>query len=75
MKNTIELLLHIPCDEIAFSDTNSIPLFLRGVYHLKVLRIADTSFLLVVPKEKVNLANMRKHRERLMEIVDMECAF
>lgn len=75
MENAIERLLHIPCDEIEFSGANLLPLFLRGAYHLKVLRVADTSFLLAVPTEKVNLSNMRKHRKKLMEIAGMECAF
>lgn len=48
---------------------------LKGAYHLKVLRIADTSFLTAAPIEKVNLATMRKHRKKLMEIAGMECAF
>ena len=75
MENAIERLLHIPCDEIAFFDANSLPLFLRGAYHLKVLLIADTSFLLAAPKEKINLVNMRKHRDKLIELTGMECAF
>jgi hypothetical protein len=58
-----------------FAGAASLPLFLRGAYQLKVLRIADMNFLLATPIEKVNLAAMRKHRKKLMEIVGMECAF
>jgi hypothetical protein len=75
MENAMARLLHVPCDEIEFTDANSLPLFLRGAYHLKVLRIADTSFLLAEPKEKVNLTHMRMHRKKLMEMTGMECAF
>ena len=75
MEDAIERLLHVPCDETEFSGLDSLPLFLRGIYNLKVLRVADMSFLLAAPIEKVNLVNMRKHRKKLMEISGMECAF
>lgn len=75
MENPIEKLLHIPCEESEYSDANTLPLFLKGAYHLKVLRIANMSFLTAAPIEKVNLAAMRKHRKKLMEIASMECAF
>lgn len=75
MKKSIERLLHILCEESEFSDTEALPLFLRGAYRLKVLRIQDISFLTAAPIEKVNLATMRKHRKKLMEIAGMECAF
>lgn len=75
MDNTIERLLHIPCTEMKFSDAEVLPLFLRGAYHLDVLRIADTDFLAATPIERVNLATMRKHRNKLKEITGMECAF
>lgn len=75
MENPMERLLHVPCEESEYSDANALPLFLKGAYHLKVLRIADMSFLTAEPIEKVNLATMRKHRKKLMEIAGMECAF
>jgi len=75
MENRMESLLHIPCEESEFSDTDTLPLFLRGTYRLKILRIADICFLTAAPIEKVNLAAMRKQRKRLMEITGMECAF
>lgn len=75
MENPIERFLHTPCEESEFSGTDVLPLFLRGTYHLKVLQIADMSFLTAKPVEKVNLATMRKHRKKLMEIAGMECAF
>ena len=75
MENALERLLHIPCEEKDFTDTEALPLFLRGAYLLKVLRIAGVSFLSALPIEKVNLAAMRKHRKNLMEITGMECAF
>lgn len=75
MDNTIERLLHIPCVETEFSDTEVLPLFLRGAYRLNVLQIAGTEFLAATPIEKVNLATMRKHRNKLREITGMECAF
>lgn len=75
MENAMERLLHIPCEEEDFTGAESLPLFLRGAYLLKVLRIADMSFLSAAPIEKVNLAAMRKHRKKLVEITGLECAF
>ncbi|MBS5065872.1 MAG: hypothetical protein KHZ58_19180 [Hungatella hathewayi] len=75
MENAIKRLLHVPCEEREFSGTDILPLFLRGAYHLKVLQMADISFLTAEPAEKVNLATMRKHRKKLMELTGMECAF
>lgn len=75
MKNLIESMLHIPCEESEYSATETLPLFLRGAYRLKVLRISDINFLTAAPIEKINLAAMRKHRKKLIEIAGMECAF
>lgn len=75
MENAMERLLHIPCEEKDFTGAEALPLFLRGAYLLKVLHIADMSFLSAAPIEKVNLASMRKHRKKLMEITGLECAF
>lgn len=75
MENSVERLLHIPCGESEYSDANILPLFLKGAYHFKVLRIADINFFAAAPIEKINLATMRKHRKKLMELTGMECAF
>jgi DNA-binding transcriptional regulator YhcF (GntR family) len=75
MKQIMEELLHIPCEEKEFHCVDALPLFLRGSYRLKVLHVADTSFLTASPIEKVNLSSMRKHRKQLMDLAGMECAF
>ena len=75
MENPVERLLHIPCEESEYPDANILPLFLKGAYHLKILRLADMCFLTASPIEKVNLATMRKHRKKLVELTGMECAF
>lgn len=75
MENLIERMLHIPCEESEFTAIETLPLFLRGAYQLNMLRISGISFLTATPIEKVNLATMRKHRTKLMDIVGMECAF
>lgn len=75
MENTIEMLLHLPCEEREFLEIDAIPLFLRGSYHLKMLRVADVSFLIAVPTEKINFATMCKHRKKLMELAKKECVF
>ncbi len=75
MKQVMEELLHIPCEEKEFPGIDALPLFLRGSYRLKVLHVADTSFLTASPIEKVNLSSMRKHRKQLMELAGMKCAF
>ena len=75
MENPMEKLLHIPCEESEYSGANDLPLFLKGIYCLKVLRIADLCFLTATPMTKVNFAAMRKHRKTLMELSGMECAF
>lgn len=75
MKATIEKLLHIQCREIEFIETERFPLFLRGAYRFSVIELLNTSFLAVTPVEKVNLATMRKHYRKLVELSDMACAF
>lgn len=75
MENQMEKLLHIPCVESEYYDMNLLPLFLKGTYHLKVFKIANISFLAMSPVERINLATMRKHRKKMMEITCMECAF
>jgi hypothetical protein len=71
----IEKLLHIPFKEQDYALENALPLFLRGAYELKTLQVEGVSFLCAAPKEKVNLAAMRKHRNKLKELTGMECVF
>lgn len=54
---------------------NQLPLFLRGAYRFRVIEILSTSFLAAEPVEKINLAAMRKHYFKLMELSGMACAF
>lgn len=75
MRQMIERLLHIPCEVMDYTDFNTLPLFLRGSYHMAVVHIAGVRFLCVAPKEKLNLAVMRRHRTKLVELTNMECAF
>lgn len=75
MKATIEKLLHTQCREIEFTQTDRFPLFLRGAYRFSVIELLNTSFLAAAPVEKVNLATMRKHYRKLMELSGMACAF
>lgn len=75
MRQTIEKLLHIPCEEKNFTEQDALPLFLRGNYDLTVGRIAGVCFLCAAPKQKINLASMRKHRTKLVELTGMECTF
>jgi len=71
----LEKLLHIPFKEQEYTQENTLPLFLRGTYELKTLQVEGVSFLCAVPKEKVNFAAMRKHRNKLKELTGMECVF
>lgn len=75
MKATIEKLLHTQCWEMEFPKINQLPLFLRGAYRFRVIEILSTSFLAAEPVEKINLAAMRKHYFKLMELSGMACAF
>ena len=68
MKATIEKLLHTQCWEMEFPKINQLPLFLRGAYRFRVIEIVSTSFLAAEPVEKINLAAMRKHYFKLMEL-------
>lgn len=75
MKATIEKLLHTQCREIEFTETGRFPLFLRGAYQFSVVELLNICFLAAAPVEKINLATMRKHYRRLMELSGMACAF
>ncbi len=75
MKATIERLLHSACQEMEFSETDRLPLFLKGAYRFSIMQVLSVQFLAVAPVEKINLATMRKHRKRLMELTGMECVF
>lgn len=71
----IEKLLHIPFEEQEYTQENILPLFLRGAYELKTLQVEGVRFLCAAPKEKVNFATMRKHRNKLKELTGLECVF
>lgn len=71
----IEKLLHIPFKEQAYTQENTLPLFLRGAYKLKTLQLEGISFICAAPKEKVNFATMRKHRNKVKELTGMEFVF
>lgn len=75
MKATIEKLLHTQCREIEFTETGRFPSFLRGAYRFSVVELLSIRFLAAAPVEKINLATMRKHHRRLMELSGMACAF
>ncbi len=71
----IEKLLHIPFKEQGYTQKNTLPLFLRGAYELKTLQLEEVSFICATPKEKVNFATMRKHRNKMKELTGKEFVF
>ena len=71
----IEKLLHVPCEVKEYTNTKGLPLFLRASYHLKTIEVAGVTFLCAEPVEKINLSAIRKHREWLIGMSGLECAF
>lgn len=75
MKRKIGELLHIPCAEHPYGQTEMLPSLLRDSYQFKLLSIAGVQFLCAQPKEKINLVSLRKHRRKLEETTNLICAF
>lgn len=75
MVEYIEKLLHLKAKESAFEQATVLPLYLKNAYKFSILKLAGVECLAAKPKEKINLATLRKHYKQLKKITELECVF
>lgn len=75
MVEYIEKLLHLKAEEFAFEQIAVLPLYLKNAYTYSILKLVGVECLAVKPKEKTNLASVRKHYRQLKKITGLECVF
>lgn len=75
MVEYIEKLLHLKAKESAFEQASVLPLYLKNTYKFSILKLAGVECLTAKPKEKINLATLRKHYKQLKKITEFECVF
>lgn len=73
MRDYIENTLHNKAEISAYADTHKLPLYLKANYSLQIMEAAGVRCLLALPKERVNLATLRKQREQLKKLSGLEC--
>ena len=73
--SVLEKFLHIPCLVAGYDGEEDLPLYLRGLYRLQIVKVAGISFLAAAPEDMVSAAALKNHRKQLIEHTGMECAF
>ncbi|MCL2079840.1 MAG: hypothetical protein FWH17_08385 [Oscillospiraceae bacterium] len=64
--------LHMEAEISEYDKTDELPLFLRAGYDLSSLSLQNVKCLLVRPKEKANLTDLRKQAARLKKLTGLE---
>ena len=67
----IQETLHISADISEYENMDGLPLYLRNGYDLSTLSMQNTECLLVRPKEKANLTELRKQSKQLKKLTGL----
>jgi len=73
MFDYLDKLLHIKAEVAEFTQTDSLPLYIRNNYIFNVMKLAGVECLVAKPKENVNFAALRKQQMLLKNETGMEC--
>ena len=68
----IKETLHMEAEISEYDKTNDLPLYLRAGYDMSALSLQNVKCLLVRPKEKANLTDLRKQAARLKKLTGLE---
>ena len=69
----IEKLLHIKITCHEYAEVDNLPIGIRSLYEIALIKMADTEFLMMKPNKKTNLNFMRKHCLNVKKQSGLEC--
>lgn len=74
MKSFIENSLGIEVDIEAVNLNNRLPMLYNSLYDFKRVSTKEFSWLMVIPKEQINLSQIRKHHRQMEKVLGLHCA-
>lgn len=73
MKEFIERAIHQKIELMPFKNMDKFPLILRANYECYHMKVAGCECVLTVPQEEMNLAILRKHQKKIVQITGEHC--
>lgn len=74
MKEFIEKSIGMEVDIKDIDYNGRLPMIYSSLYDFKIASIHNIEWLIVIPKEKINLAQLRKNHRQIEKLLDMRCA-
>lgn len=73
MQEFLEEQLHQKVDIIPYNDDLPIPLYLKNGYELSMMKILETTCLLMRPLNKINFAALKKQYAKMQSLTNLHC--
>ena len=74
MKEFIEKSIGMEVDIQDIDYNGRLPMIYSSLYDFKIASIHNIEWLIAIPKEKINLAQLRKNHRQIEKLLDMRCA-
>ena len=74
MKEFIEKSIGMEVDIKDIDYNGRLPMIYSSLYDFKIASIHNIEWLIAIPKEKINLAQLRKNHRQIEKLLDMRCA-
>ena len=74
MKEFIEKSIGMEVDIKDIDYNGRLPMIYSSLYDFKIASIYNIEWLIAIPKEKINLSQLRKNHRQIEKLLDMRCA-
>jgi len=74
MKEFIEKSIGMEVDIKDVDYNGKLPMIYSSLYDFKIASMHNIEWLIAIPKEKINLAQLRKNHRQIEKLLDMRCA-
>ena len=74
MKEFIEKSIGMEVDIKDIDYNGRLPMIYSSLYDFKIASMHNIEWLIAIPKEKINLAQLRKNHRQIEKLLDMRCA-
>ena len=74
MKEFIEKSIGMKVDIKDIDYNGRLPMIYSSLYDFKIASMHNIEWLIAIPKEKINLAQLRKNHRQIEKLLDMRCA-
>jgi hypothetical protein len=74
MKEFIEKSIGMEVDIKDIDYNERLPMIYSSLYDFKIASMHNIEWLIAIPKEKINLAQLRKNHRQIEKLLDMRCA-